>query len=407
MRSIVRGVSGGVGRWVFFALCVAAVWFFRPTTADANGFRNPPESAAGIALGGARYTLINDASSMAFNPANLMEVKRPSALVSVETVYSQTDFGSPVGGTESDDPWHVLPNIYVAWPFAEENITAGLAITTPYGQGTRWDRSAPFIYSAPYSAEMFVLNVNPTLAARVSDTVSFAVGVDVFRSSMEIKQLIAASAIAPESELCFDVDGWGLGANAGLTWRVAPRHTLALSYRSGVNVDYDGDYSSAAGTLSAGTDIDFPSIVALGYGLQVTDALRIGAEVEWLEFSRFDVLTLDVDNPFVPDTTAPQDWDDTWTAGVGAEWICSQDWLLRAGYLFLESPIPDSTLGTTLPDADKHMLSLGVGWRGAKDAVDVSYMYGIITDRDVVSSGIPVSYEGTSHIAAISYSRQF
>ena len=254
---------------------------------------------------------------------------------------------------------------------------------------------------------MFVLNVNPTLAARVSDTVSFAVGVDVFRSRMEIKQLIAASAIAPESELCFDVDGWGLGANAGLTWRVAPRHTLALSYRSGVNVDYDGDYSSAAGTLSAGTDIDFPSIVALGYGLQVTDALRIGAEVEWLEFSRFDVLTLDVDNPFVPDTTAPQDWDDTWTAGVGAEWICSQDWLLRAGYLFLESPIPDSTLGTTLPDADKHMLSLGVGWRGAKDAVDVSYMYGIITDRDVVSSGIPVSYEGTSHIAAISYSRQF
>lgn len=50
------------------------------------------------------------------------------------------------------------------------------------------------------------------------------------------------------------------------------------------------------GAVSASSDVEttfqFPTIVALGYGLQATDTLQVEANVEWLEFSRFDTLAV-------------------------------------------------------------------------------------------------------------------
>jgi long-chain fatty acid transport protein len=107
-------------------------------------------------------------------------------------------------------------------------------------------------------------------------------------------------------------------------------------------------------------------------------------------------------------TEVPQNWDDVWTYGAAASWQCSDTIALRGSYRFLESPIPDSTLSPTLPDADKHTIGVGMGWQGEGQSVDLGYTYTIADDREVTlaeNPQLPGTYEIDSHIISLAYSR--
>jgi len=263
-----------------------------------------------------------------------------------------------------------------------------------------------------YFAEMTTLGIFPSVATRLGDAVSIAVGVDVYRSELELKSSVSGT---DGTVLSLSGDGVGVGVNAAVTWRMTERQRLACTYRSPYSVEYEGDTEFSSALLASSdfeTEIDFPSTVAFGYGIQLTDTVALGADVEWVEFSRNESLLMDYGlynfaDDFQDQRVIAQDWDDVWTVGVAGSWDVAEAWTLRGGYKYMESPIPDSTLAATLPDADKHALSAGIGWQGEKDAVDVGYMYLILDDRDVVTAGIPLSYESTSYLVAVNYSRQF
>ena len=91
-------------------------------------------------------------------------------------------------------------------------------------------------------------------------------------------------------------------------------------------------------------------------------------------------------------------------------WDISEAYTLRAGYKFLESPIPDRTHSPVLPDADKHMLDLGIGWQGDGCRVDAAYMVSIFDDRDVANNVVPAfngDFDLSSHILGISCTKDF
>lgn len=393
---------------------------------DANGFRNPPEGAAALGRGGGKVALTDDASSISHNPAALTGLSEPQAEAALTILRSKADFESPLGLTdETEDPWKLLPNLYAAWPFEEQGIVAGIGVTTPFGQSTEWDKDGIFRYSAPYFAELRVVDVNPTIALKLNDKLSLGLGADVYVSDFTLKQVYRWSAAtgvaaAPDGEARFEADGQGFGINAGLLWQMGDRHSLALTYRSAVSVDLDGDFEisgippgfPAAPRSDFETEIDFPAVVALGYGFQPSEKLRIGADVEWVGFSDYESLPLDagVNTLLLPAPLVPQNWDDIWTFGVGADYQLSDEWALRAGYIFLESPIPDETFSPTLPDADRHVLSVGLGYERGAHSVDVAYALSLFEDRDIQGNSNP-AYDGEycikSQLMGISYAYAF
>ena len=130
----------------------------------AEGFRNPPEGAAALGRGGGKIALTDDATSVSHNPAALTGIAEPQVEAALTVIRAKSEFDSPLGPTEeTEDPWKFLPNLYAAWPFADQGVVAGIGITTPFGQSTEWDKDGFFRYSAPYFAELRVVNVNPTL----------------------------------------------------------------------------------------------------------------------------------------------------------------------------------------------------------------------------------------------------
>ncbi len=66
------------------------------------------------------------------------------------------------------------------------------------------------------------------------------------------------------------------------------------------------------------------------------DTLRVEIDGEWLEFSRYE--TLVINDSTSGATAIPQNLDDTWTAGIGAEWEFKPQWTLRGGFMYLENP---------------------------------------------------------------------
>lgn len=402
----------------------------------ANGFRNPPAGAEALGRAGGKIAQVDDASAVEHNPANLTEIKNPQAMVSLTVIDTSTDFRSPMGTASTKDSWKFLPDVFAVLPTANPNVTAGLGVTTPFGQSTVWEQTGAFRYTAPYSAELTVINVNPTIAAKLNDQISVGAGLDVYMSRLDLKQVMPWSMLTgvpmPDGVAHLQGDGSGVGGNAAVTYHPTKAQAIALTYRSPITVDYSGDSEFSgfpAGARALGltpssdfdSSIEFPTIIGLGYGIELSETVRVEADVEWVEFSRYDSLSLDSANnnallngPGSPNPMAPmtvrQNWKDAWTFGAGADWKATRDLTLRAGYMFLQSPVPGETLAPTLPDADQHVFTVGAGLHRGANRLDVAYGYSLIGDRDVNNNQNPAyngTYETTSHLMSVSYGRSF
>lgn len=421
-------VYGMIGR-VLTGLLVAAGC----EGAYASGFRNPVEGASAVGMTGGKTALLDDATAVVHNPANLADLEGPQLMESLAIIYGEIDYTGASGSGTTDDPWKFLPGVFYAAPLSAEGLSAGISITSPYGQSTDWGRSGPFGFSTPYFAEMRTVNVRPVLAFRISEQLSVGAGPDVLYSDLTLKQLypwgmVTGNPMAPMGDLRLEGDGFGVGGTAALAWRPAERHRVGLAYHSPVKLEYEGDLDVSnvpppsalpgplglvvGATSSFDTEITFPSLISLGYGYEVTPALRLGLDLEWVEFSTFDELPLDVgrNNPLLQSPTVPQQWDDTWVIAAGAEYDVSEALTVRGGYVFLESPVPEQTLAPSLPDANRHMITAGLTARTGPHALGAAYVYTLVEDLEVTDNLNPLfngDYDFNQHLLVLSYAYTF
>ena len=409
-----------------------ALGIFLPTSAKSEGFRNPPAGAFNLGRAGGRIAHIDDSSAVAQNPANLIDLQNPEFQFTPSVVYIAVDYDGPAGQkAETKNPWKALPNTFATLPLADGKYAVGIGVTTPYGLSNEWETNRAFLdptslkYQAPHFAELKTINLNPTFAVRLCGPITFGLGLDVFWSELTFEQfypwfLFPGSTLAtPDGIAKAKGDGFGFGGNLGLTWQLTDRQRIAVTYRSPVTVCYDGTFKISNVTPTAAflgassrsdfeTEIEFPTIVAAGYGINITDTIRLETDVEWIQFSNFDSLDLDVgNNAFLfPSTRFRQDWDDTFTAGIGGDWRFSPNWVVRAGYQFYESPVPDRTFSPTIPDANQHVFTVGLAYNYKKHAVEIAYGADFYDERKIDNNQNPAlngTYQNTVHLFSFAY----
>lgn len=213
----------------------------------------------------------------------------------------------------------MLPSLYCVYPVKPEELVFGLGLNSPAGQFPAWDHDGSIAKFFPYFATLAIFNAKSTL---------------------------------------------GVGGNFGLTWNLNERHRLASTYNGEANVEYDGKYKVYVPPMrvngNLNTSIRYPAIATVGSGSTMTENFTIGIDVEWLEFSDCDDLSLDKGNDLAPPAGETidlrQSWKDTWTA----EWKASDTWNWRAGYASLESPIPDKAFSPIVHfEPVRHILGFG------------------------------------------------
>lgn len=390
----------------------------------ADGFRNPPDTAAALGKAGKHIVWVDDSSAVFYNPANLVEVPAGELQFSALLGYSHADYSGRSGSTQTERPWGVLPAFSSAWHVPETDFALGFGMRVPYGRKTLWDSDGPF----PIFSKLTVMDFSPAVAWRASESISVGAGLDVYYGRLQFRQYLPfLPPPAPRGKLAVDADGVAVGGNVGITWRITPKQRLALTARAPFDMKFKGDLKTdnmlpppflppSVAESDLDTTFQFPTIIALGYGLQVTETVRVEANVEWLQFSRYKTMVVKTgQNAALADALglakAPQNWNDTWTFGLGGEWGFAPAWTLRAGYLYLQSPTPDSTFAPSALDVNQSVVSMGLGYTVNQHGLDLAYALGLFETRrgkNRANNGYYAGdYEFEGHLVALTYTYSF
>ena len=372
-----------------------------------------PDSAEALGIAGGRFANLQDATTARVAPASMIDIEQ--ATIQFNTGLWRSDIGleSAAGvSLHNNDPWVYPASLYAVIPLASKNVAFGLGLTTPYGLGSQYSKSSSKRYFVPYESSLRTYSITPSVAFRLSDSISAGLGLDFMYGDLQINQLFP---IIPgfDGELRFDAQGWGASGFGSILWKLTPRQRLSLVGRLPLSLEMEGDLQVRAfGTTVTDfeTNMTFPGSIALGYGIDLTDRLTLGFDFKWSANNSHDDIPLDVKNVALPQTTLPLNWKNSIDLGMGATYKLSPVWLVRAGYLFSENSMPDSTYTPSIPAYDRHIFSLGLGWRGKSNRIDATYGFIYNPDRTVTGASNAAfngSYRHQWHVLSLSFTHLF
>ncbi len=389
----------------------------------ALGFRNPDQGARATGQGEAFVAQADDASAIYYNPAGLTQLEGTHVTSGGYLVFRDIQFSGAGGSDKLDDP-ALTPHLYLATDFGQEKWRFGFGATVPFGNEMDWG-DGPFSLIVRQSS-LVVFNFQPTVAYQLNEHLSLGVGLNIYHGDTELE--FDFSPFLPGSRSKFEGDGQAVGAIVGLLWKINEQHAIGVVYRSPFAIDFEGQAQNTGAGLfttsaSASAEIDFPQQVAVGYAFRPTKKLKLEVDVDWTNWDTLNVVTLQTADPIIaadPRTTIPFNWLDSFYYEVGAQYDINDHWVARAGYIFSENSVPTSTFSPNLPDADRHVFSVGVGFDSKEPVigkisvvVEITYQYALSEDRTIPTGASAASpfvdgnWESRSHAVIITSTLRF
>jgi long-chain fatty acid transport protein len=392
------------------------------------GFYNPDQAAKPQGMANAFVAQADDPSAAYFNPAGIVWLDSYNIQLGGMGLIPDIEYTAPDGTAwETQDDFFFMPSLYFTANIPNTSFWASLSFNVPFGLGTDWGMDSFARFVAPDS-ELTMFNINPSLAYKVNDKFSVAAGVDYYSSELNNYQdtVLGPAFGIPDmtiSTMHLNVDGAGWGWNAAAMFKPAEKHSLGISYRSEVNPDLDGDVTirnlpPALGmgsemSLDASVEFKYPAMVKGGYAYKPNDKWTFEFDIDWLNWSNFDQIVIDLNAPGFSDITSVRDWDDSFIYAVGTQYNLNEKWALRAGYAFAETPVPEATFIPDIPRNDMNVLSVGAGYNGGKWRLDAAYTAIISEDRDIANAvGAPFAsingnYDSFMSVVGLSFTYAF
>lgn len=218
----------------------------------------------------------------------------------------------------------------------------------------------------------------------------------------------------------------GYGYTASAHGKLGNDWAVGVRYQSRVKVDLDGTVDFQSNPVPPGktrfngsAEVELPSSVNAGVTKSFDERLKLGLDAVWTEWSTYDALVyrFGAGYPATPVTPNPEAnskrWKDVWSIRAGGEYGLTDEWLLRAGYVWDQSPENDRTRSPELPDSDRQMVTTGLGWSRENLNVDLAYSYLWANDSRTgseVVAKVPTlkgTYTTVTHIIGISVGYTF
>ncbi|MDH5466871.1 MAG: outer membrane protein transport protein [Candidatus Aminicenantes bacterium] len=403
--------------------------------ARGTGFLIYEHGAVAMAMGGAFIGLANNPTAIWHNPAGIAWLDGTQMSFGTTLIfpsYSLTLPNWPVAAQQNIEAVSRVfypPNFYLTHKFSDR-IVAGFGFFTPYGLGVEWPEDYPLRFISTRD-DMKTFFFNPTIAFKLNDNLSVAVGVSYVYSTIafDLVEPILVAVPPPEVPVTFEANGDGWGLNAGALYK-GEKFSFGFNWRGGFKIDYDGDLSLDLDNIVPGmtlpgtavTEFSLPHVLGVGVAFNLTDKLTLTADVHYILWSSYDEFTVAVDvpgietiyPPGIADKVVEENWEDSFVYRVGMQYQVSENFALRAGFLYDETPQPVETMDPILPDSDRWALTAGFGYKVGKLVINAAYQYEPFKDRtspnrDVyLDSPIPGinagegTYSATAHLFGLS-----
>lgn len=375
----------------------------------SGGFGNQVVGLRALGKGNSATASPEDATTVYMNPAGMAFIDGPELEAGTTFEILQFEHSSP-SGTPTEGEKDVIPVphfFYTTGNAIDDRLSFGFGVDAPFGLMTEWDDQSFSQFHATVT-ELAVIEYNPVVAYRVTDNFALAAGVSFFDSIANLQKKVNVTALnrdlgegSPTSNQTgtqeIKADAWGIGYNFALYYEPTENHHFGATFRSKVSTQYKGRLrltgltsTSAAvfgSTYETRTEskLTLPESIELGYAYTPptkkwtweTDFAWTGWDsvestiYEWPEetnATRLAVLNAAGVNPF------PRDWKSTISVGTGFEYRLWEWLALRTGYYFYETPVPGDHFETSLPDANRHSFTGGVGFEKGDFRLDAAYV---------------------------------
>jgi long-chain fatty acid transport protein len=413
-------------------LCAAAL----PAAGSGFGIGTQSGSGTGNAFAGGAAAA-DDASVAWFNPAGMtalpagkqiagaLHFLRPS--FKFQNNGSTGVFLAPGTGEGGDGgDWAYVPNGFFTTDITP-NLRFGLALNVPFGLTTEYESGWRGRMTGLKSA-IRTVNVNPSLAYKISDFVSVGGGFSVQKIDAELTSFTGAAA---SGNLTLDADDVGYGFNVGVTFTPAPGSRIGLAYRSAINYDLSGtaSFSGTAGALlgsNVRADLKVPDSLSLSFLTALSPQWELMGDATLTRWSSVQQLAIIRTSATGAGSVAgstlgvlPFLWSDVWRFALGANYRINDQAKLRLGVALDKTPTNDATRSPRLPDEDRTWVALGLQYRMSKASVlDIGYAHEFIRDATVrVDAASPTlvcpthclngSFDNQADIISIQFSYSF
>ncbi|GGI80268.1 long-chain fatty acid transporter [Legionella impletisoli] len=369
--------------------------------------------AAGIAAE------VADASIGWYNPAGLVFLDKEQVVLSGVGVFPSTKLsGTSTFSTLGLPPYvqtfsgleasvdALVPAFHYALPLSDR-AAFGLSVVSPFGLSTEYSTTSPVRYAATFT-ELLTANLSPEFGYKLTDNFSVGAGLDWQWSQVKFNRMLGtptalqAQLLPPTllDSLSYNKGhSTGVGFHAGALAMFNDQHTrVGLNYQSKMHHVFHG-FSELRGPLAdaALTDaqavlrsdglfsneIHFPEVITLSGYHDVTDKLALLGSVVFTGWNVFQETQLNNVAAFSPlvgqivtNSTTEQNYRDAWRFALGANYQVNDQWMMRVGGGYDQTPTVDVERDVRLPDANRWALSIGSHYQyNPALGFDIGYTY--------------------------------
>jgi len=280
----------------------------------------------------------------------------------------------------------VVPHFFATYELIDR-VWLGLGVNSPFGLGVRYNDDWPGRFNL-IRADIQTLNINPTVAVKITDYLSVGAGLDIMYFNFLMERAFPLPFLG-EQTLHLAGDTWGLGFNLGVLLKPRKDVSIGVSYRSQIRQQITGPaqvqpYHPLNTTASGG--IILPDEVFAGIMVRTTEKVSVEAGVIWTNWSLIRNFNVKFNNALGM-LSERKGYHNTWRGQVGVEYR-ALPWLdVRAGYALENEPMPDQFVDYLVPTSNlRHSFTCGAGFRWRSMTMDLAYNLVYFPDRFVNSS---------------------
>ncbi len=397
------------------------------TQAMASGFQIREDSIQAMARshagsasdwGDAAVVTNNPAAMSLFDKTTMQTDLTAIDLSGTFTGGGHDALGAPLTGGNGGNAGDIaaVPAFDVIMPFSN-GFTVGASFSAPFGLKTQYDAHWVGRYQALKSD---VRTFDFTLAGSYKFNDMFSVGLSVIaqRFQAELSNAVdfgailtpaAFPAFQPQSaDGTADIKGHdtSIGWDIGLLFRPTANTNIGLNYRAKIDHTLNGHVTfdvppsvqAASGGAIGGllfqngpisASVATPSVLTLSASQKFGDTFTLSADIERTGWNSLQKLTVNFANPAQPTSTEQFQWNSTMEYALGMDWKFAPDWTLRAGIARDETPTNNTFRDPRLPDNNRQLYSIGLGWTPSANASwNIGYSH-IAIDTPTVNNVSP------------------
>ncbi len=407
--------------------------------AIAAGFALNEQSGSGVGVafaGGAASG--EDASTVFYNPAAMVRISGTQLSVGVHGVIPDLKFnnqgsftaGGPLTGGNGGDPGKgvVVPNFFLVTDITP-NIKYGFGVSMPFGLHTQYNGDWVGRYQA-LKSEIKSYNLNPSLAYKVNDRVSFGAGFNAQYINANLTKAIdfglLSGGVPQSADGAVGVSGnsWAYGYNLGALFQFPTDTRVGIAYRSMVHQTLEGSasFTNVPAALSADprfannkmtAGVTLPDSLSLSAVQEIGNKWELLSDVTFTRWSHFEQLAIVLANGQTSVTM--ENWRNTIRGSLGASYRYSDSLKLRGGAGFDQSPVRNAFRTAAIPDNHRKILATGANYKVSKvDSVDFAYQHLFVNDSSINNNQLATgggqltgSYTLDVNILSLQYNHEF